>query len=174
MAKVSFTKLSKTKNSEPIIVDFGEEHVQIQTYLPIEDKLSLISRIVEAAGDGEEGFYNIVKLKVFYTIEMLKTYTNINFTEKQLENSSKLYDLIVLNSLDTIIDSIPETETNYIWESTLAIAREVTNYNHSFLGVLKTLRMDYTDLNMDATIINEKLANPDNLAFLKDVLNKMG
>jgi hypothetical protein len=105
---------------------------------------------------------------------MLNTYTNINFTEKQLENKSKLYDLIILNHLDSILDDIPESESKYIWESTLAIAREVTDFNHSFLGMLKTLRADYSNLDMDATAIEDKLANSENLNFLKDVLAKMG
>lgn len=175
MAKISFTKLNKIKSLEPIDIKIGEETISVIQYLPLEKKLAIMQNIIEQAGNNEEGFYNIVKLTVFYTIEMLRAYTNISFTEKQLEDPQKLYDIIVLNKIwDTVKQSIPEDEANYIWENTCALAREITDYNHSVLGILKLVRQDYQDTEMDAVAIEEKLANPENLNLLKDILDKLG
>ena len=99
MAKVSLTKLNKIKSLEPIDIKIGEETISVVQYLPLEKKLAIMQNIIEQAGNNEEGFYNIVKLTVFYTIEMLRAYTNISFTEKQLEEPQKLYDIIVLNNI---------------------------------------------------------------------------
>lgn len=109
MVKVSLTKLNKIKSLDPIYIKIGEETISVVQYLPLEKKLTIMQNIIEQAGNNEEGFYNIVKLTVFYTIEMLRAYTNISFTEKQLEEPQKLYDIIVLNNIwETVKDSIPE------------------------------------------------------------------
>ena len=60
--------------------------------------------------------------------------------EKQLEETTKLYDAIVLNDIWAFIeDKIPGAELDYIWDSILALAREITNYNHSALGIVKSI-----------------------------------
>lgn len=156
MVKVSLTKLNKIKSLDPIYIKIGEETISVVQYLPLEKKLTIMQNIIEQAGNNEEGFYNIVKLTVFYTIEMLRAYTNISFTEKQLEEPQKLYDIIVLNNIwETVKDSIPEKERDYIWDNTCALAREITEYNHSALGILKLMSDDYENLNFDVQEITE-------------------
>lgn len=174
MAKISLTKLNKIKSLEPIDIKIGEETISVVQYLPLEKKLAIMQNIIEQAGNNEEGFYNIVKLTVFYTIEMLRTYTNISFTEKQLEEPQKLYDIIVLNNIwDTVKDSIPEKERDYIWDNTCALAREITEYNHSALGILKLMSDDYENLNFDVQEITEKLSDRTNLDLVRNLLTKL-
>ena len=174
MAKVSLTKLNKIKSLEPIDIKIGEETISVVQYLPLEKKLTIMQNIIEQAGNNEEGFYNIVKLTVFYTIEMLRVYTNISFTEKQLEDPQKLYDIIVLNNIwETVKDSIPEKERDYIWDNTCALAREITEYNHSALGILNLLSNDYDNLSLDTTDMVNKLSNVDNLKMLREILTKL-
>ena len=175
MAKVSFTKLNKIKSLEPIDIKIGEETISVIQYLPLEKKLAIMQNIIQQAGNNEEGFYNIVKLTVFYTIEMLRAYTNISFTEKQLEDPQKLYDIIILNKIwDTIKQSIPEDEVNYIWENTCALAREITDYNHSALGILKLAKEDYSDLELDVNDLTNTLTQSENnLNLVKGLLTKL-
>mgnify|MGYP001137230494 FL=1 len=174
MAKVNLTKLNKIKSLDPIDIKIGEETISVVQYLPLEKKLTIMQNIIEQAGNNEEGFYNIVKLSVFYTIEMLRAYTNISFTEKQLEDPQKLYDIIVLNKIwDTVKQSIPEDEVNYIWENTCALAREITEYNHSALGILKLMSDDYENLNFDVQEITEKLSDRTNLDLVRNLLTKL-
>ena len=174
MAKVNLTKLNKIKSLDPIDIKIGEETISVVQYLPLEKKLTIMQNIIEQAGNNEEGFYNIVKLTVFYTIEMLRAYTNISFTEKQLEDPQKLYDIIVLNKIwDTVKQSIPEDEVNYLWENTCTLAREITNYNHSALGILNLLSNDYDNLSLDTTDMANKLSNVDNLKMLREILTKL-
>ena len=174
MAKISLTKLNKIKSLDPIDIKIGEETISVVQYLPLEKKLTVMQNIIEQAGNNEEGFYNIVKLSVFYTIEMLRVYTNISFTEKQLEDPQKLYDIIVLNNIwETVKDSIPEKERDYIWDNTCALAREITEYNHSALGILKLMSDDYENLNFDVQEITEKLSDRTNLDLVRNLLTKL-
>ena len=174
MVKVNVTKLNKIKSLDPIDIKIGEETISVIQYLPLEKKLTVMQNIIEQAGNNEEGFYNIVKLSVFYTIEMLRVYTNISFTEKQLEDPQKLYDIIVLNNIwETVKDSIPEKERDYIWDNTCALAREITEYNHSALGILKLMSDDYENLNFDVQEITEKLSDRTNLDLVRNLLTKL-
>ena len=174
MAKVGLTKLNKIKSLEPIDIKIGEETISVVQYLPIEKKIAIMQNIIEQAGNNEEGFYNIVKLSVFYTIEMLRAYTNISFTEKQLEEPQKLYDIIVLNNIwNEVKKAIPQSELTDMWENTCALAREITEYNHSALGILNLLSNDYDNLSLDTTDMANKLSNVDNLKMLREILTKL-
>ena len=174
MAKVNLTKLNKIKSLEPIDIKIGEETISVVQYLPLEKKLAIMQNIIEQAGNNEEGFYNIVKLTVFYTIEMLRAYTNISFTEKQLEDPQKLYDIIVLNNIwNEVKKVIPQSELTDMWENTCALAREITEYNHSALGILNLLSNDYDNLSLDTTDMANKLSNVDNLKMLREILTKL-
>lgn len=174
MVKVSLTKLNKIKSLDPIDIKIDEETISVVQYLPLEKKLTIMQNIIEQSGNNEEGFYNIVKLTVFYTIEMLRAYTNISFTEKQLEEPQKLYDIIVLNNIwETVKDSIPEKERDYIWDNTCALARGITEYNHSALGILKLMSDDYENLNFDVQEITEKLSDRTNLDLVRNLLTKL-
>ena len=161
MVKVSLTKLNKIKSLDPIDIKIGEETISVVQYLPLEKKLTIMQNIIEQAGNNEEGFYNIVKLTVFYTIEMLRAYTNISFTEKQLEDPQKLYDIIVL---------IPQSELTDMWENTCALAREITDYNHSALGILKMVRADYGETDFNIASIMENIKDPETLGLMKEIL----
>lgn len=177
MAKVSFTKLNTTKSIAAQEINFNNQKIMVEQYLPLSQKLDLIQTVIELSGSGEEGFFNIVKLKTFYTIEMLKAYTNISFTEKQQEDPAKLYDAIVMNDVERVIESIPQEERDEVWGNILTLAREVTEYNHSALGILKLLKQDYSDENFALDKINEMLTRLDDsndLEIIKTAVDKMG
>jgi hypothetical protein len=42
------------------------------------------------------------------------------------------------------------------------------------MGILDNISTDYSNLNLDATEIQKKIGNPENITLLKDVLAKLG
>jgi hypothetical protein len=42
------------------------------------------------------------------------------------------------------------------------------------MGILDTLKADYDNLNFDATEIQKKIGDPNNMALLREVLTKLG
>lgn len=175
MAKVNFTKLNKIKSMEPITTTIGDQTVEVEQYLPLEKKVDLITSVIEQSGNGEEGFFNIVKLEAYYIIEMIKAYTNISFTEKQLEDTTKLYDAIRLNDVWAgVEDAIPEVEREYVWNNILTLAKEITTYNNSVLGILKAVSNDRDALNFDVTEMMNQLNDPQALTLLKSMVDKTG
>lgn len=174
MAKVSFTKLGLKKNEEVGILHINEQDIEVKQYLPINEKLELISSVINSAAD-ENNFSNPVKENVFLTLEILYHYTNINFTDKQKEDPVKLYDLVVSSGLvNKVTDLIPEEELDEVINGVAQSVKAIYTYKNSVLGILESISQDYSDLNLDATEIQQKLADPDNMALLKQILTKLG
>lgn len=174
MAKVSFTKLGLKKNEEVGILHINEQDIEVKQYLPINEKLELISSVINSAAD-ENNFSNPVKENVFLTLEILYHYTNINFTDKQKEDPVKLYDLVVSSGLvNKVTDLIPEEELDEVINGLAQSVKAIYTYKNSALGILESISQDYSTLNLDATEIQQELADPDNMALLKQVLTKLG
>lgn len=174
MAKVSFTKLGLKKNEEVGILHINEQDIEVKQYLPINEKLELISSVINSAAD-ENNFSNPVKENVFLTLEILYHYTNINFTDKQKEDPVKLYDLVVSSGLvNKVTDLIPGEELDEVINGLAQSVKAIYTYRNSALGILESISQDYSALNLDATEIQQKLADPDNMALLKQVLTKLG
>ena len=175
MAKLSFTKLNKIKSLPVVEISIDDQKVLVEQYLPLEEKVNLIAAVIEQSGNGEEGFFNIVKLEAYYIIEMIRAYTNISFTEKQLEDTTKLYDAIRLNDVwAAVADAIPAAEREYIWNNILALAKEITTYNNSVLGVLKSLKDEEIELGTEVEEMHKKLIDPEILPLVKGLLNNLG
>lgn len=175
MAKVTFNKLNLIKNTEIKNIDINENIIEVKQYLPVEEKLELISYIVNMAHDEDYNFSNPVKVEVFAGIGIIKYYTNITFTEKQLENPAKIYDLLNSNNvINNVIAAIPSNEYDEIRAGIEDTIKSIYQYQNSTLGILDTIGQDYSDLNLEADTINEKLSNPDNMKLLRDVLAKLG
>ena len=174
MAKVSFTKLGLKKNEEVGILHINEQDIEVKQYLPINEKLELISSVINSAAD-ENNFSNPVKENVFLTLEILYHYTNINFTDKQKEDPVKLYDLVVSSGLvNKVTDLIPEEELDEVINGVAQSVKAIYTYRNSVLGILESISKDYSNLDLDATEIQQKLADPDSMALLKQVLTKLG
>ena len=175
MAKVTFNKLNLTKNTEIKNIDINENIIEVKQCLPVEEKLELISYIANMAHDEDYNFSNPVKVEVFAGIGIIKYYTNITFTEKQLENPAKIYDLLNSNNvINNVIAAIPSNEYDEIRTGIEDTIKSIYQYQNSALGILDTIGQDYSDLNLEADTINEKLSNPDNMKLLRDVLAKLG
>ena len=173
MAKVSLTKLGLKVNQDIKNIEFNEQIIEVKQYLPINEKLELISSVINSAAD-ENNFSNPVKENVFLTLEILYHYTNINFTDKQKEDPVKLYDLVVSSGLvNKVTDLIPEEELNEVINGVAQSVKAIYTYRNSVLGILESISQDYSALNLDATEIQQKLADPDNMALLKQVLTKL-
>ena len=174
MAKIGFTKFSLKRKNEVKIITINNNQIEIKQYLPVNEKLDLIARVINGAHD-QNNFPNPIKIEVIGTLEMIMAYTNISFTEKQKEDIPKLYDLLEENGvIKDIISQIPEDEYNFIIDGINKTVEAVYTYNNSILGILEAVSKDYSNLDFDATQIKKKMADPENLKLVRDVLTKLG
>lgn len=175
MAKLSFTKLGLVKNQEIKMLAWNNQEIEIKQYLPINEKLSLISNVINNAHDGNKNFSNPIQVKVYSTLEILYFYTNINFTDKQKEDVAKLYDLVTSSGLITsVINLIPKEEYDELISGIEDSINAIYSYQNSALGILDSVKEDYSTLNFDATAIQEKLADPETVGLLRNILSQLG
>lgn len=174
MAKVGLTKLELKKNTEVETIVFNEQEIEVKQYLPIEDKLDLIGRIVNASVD-DNGYYNPVKIHIFSILGIIESYSNLNITDKQKEDVFKLYDLFVSTGLSAaIFNAANPFEIKQLQGWIAELIDSIYSYKNSILGMLDIIKEDYDSLNLDASVIEEKLGNKENLQFLKEVLDNLG
>ena len=172
--KPTFAKLGLKMNNNIKTIIINEQEIEVKQYVPINEKLVMIGNIINQAAD-ENNFANPIKLDVFTKLELVFNYTNLSFTEKQKEDLVKLYDLCESNGIfDQVLSAIDSTELSKITNGVLECANAVYTYRNSILGVLDSIGQDYSALDFDATKIQEKLANEENLALLRNVLTKLG
>lgn len=174
MAKIGFTKLSLKRKNEVKTITINNNQIEIKQYLPVNEKLDLIARVINGAHD-QNNFPNPIKIEVIGTLEMIMAYTNISFTEKQKEDIPKLYDLLEENGvIKDIISQIPEDEYNFIIDGINKTVDAVYTYNNSVLGILESISQDYSNLDFDIQKLQNDIANPENLKLVKEVLTKLG
>jgi hypothetical protein len=174
MAKVSFNKLGLKINNNINTFTFNEQEIEVKEYLSTNEKLSLISDIINNCAEDQK-FYNPGKLEIFSVITIIEYYTNIKFTDKQKEDVVKLYDLFISSNLKTtIFELIPQSELNFISTTITETIKSIYSYNNSIYGILDNVVNDYDGMNFDINHLWEQLANKENLGFLQEVIQKMG
>ena len=174
MAKVSFTKLGLKKKEEIKNITINDQVIEVKQYLPISDKINIITNVIENSAD-DNNFANPVKVEVFANLEIMYAYTNISFTDKQKGDPTKLYDLLEENGIIAeVIAAIPENEYALLLGWIDETIEAFYTYRNSVMGIMEQISEDYSNLSLEATEIQQKLADPQNLELLKNVMTKLG
>ena len=172
MANITFSKLNLKKKEEIKTIKFNEQEIEIKQYLPIQDKLDVIFNAISKTED-ENKFFNPVKLECFCTLEIIYAYTNIKFTDKQLEDEAKIFDLMEENGLfDIIFSAIPEEESEFIMDSCEKAAEAIYKYSNSTMGLIEHIvaQRDALSLNLDNFI--ETIQDPTTKETIKALLTQ--
>lgn len=174
MAKLAFTKLGLKPKNNIVNIVFNEQDIEIKQFLSTEEKLEIITNVLELSHD-ENNFSNPIKVKVYSALEIVDKYTNISFTEKQKENPVKLYDLLLENGLiNTIIDNIPQDEYDNLMDGIYTTIDSVYKFQNSILGILETVAQDYSNLKLDASEVQKQLTDEKSIELLRNIMTKLG
>ena len=173
MAKVSFTSITPIKSRDDITVTLGNKEIIVKSYLPVKEKAELVDYIIQSSFDAK-GLFSPIRQAIYTTIGLLKWYTNINFTDTMLENIEKTYDTIILNNIFVVIENIPEEEYKAINSMITDAVIETKDYLRSFAGQLQSTTQDFNQTNFDVEKIASVLQDPNQIGFVKEVMQKMG
>ena len=139
--KVSYTNLKLKINKEVNIIDFNGNSIEILKYLPIKDKYDLV--MITLQKSFEDGIYNPIKLDMYFHLNLLYLYTNVNFTDKQKEDEEKLYDTVKSSGLlEEVLKNMETQEYNDLYEylqETLTIQQD---YKKSFISIFSAFVND--------------------------------
>lgn len=174
MAKVSFSKLGLKVNQEIKELEWNEQKVEVKQYLPIAEKLSLISTVLMNCQDTDfNNFMNIGKMIMYLGIQIVIHYTNINITDKMQEDPAKLYDQLISTGLLTeIVNNIDETEYIALCDWCKETCQHVYTYRNSIYGILDAMNTDYNNLDLDIQKLENEIKDPESLGIVKEMLTK--
>jgi len=165
--------------NEKMTITSQKYKIKVKQYLPLEEKFKIINEVAQLVID-ERDFVNLLNLEVWRNLTLIRHYTDVDleeyFNSDNIEDKCKeLYDLFFVNNVfDDVFKNIPVNEFKQITEMIENTIHEFYKYRNSIKGILEAVSADYSNLNLDASAIQEKLKDPDNVGFLKEVMDKLG
>ena len=133
-----------------------------------------MNKVVTATLQADDRYFNIPQVLINLGMEIIYNYTNITFTDKQKEDSYKLYDTFVSSLLLEQIISICEKDYCALQSWTIDILTKIYAQQNSARGILDAMNTDYNNLNLDINELQDNISNPENLTLLKDIITKLG
>ena len=145
---------------------FNGQTIKILDYLPIEDKYDLI--MITLQKSLENGYYNPLKMDMYFHLNLIYLYTDINFTDKQKEDENKIYDSIKSNGLlDSFLENFNENEYNELFAILEDTKEEIMRYKYSTSALLQSV---ITDLPKQAEAVQKIIDNFDQEKY-QNVIN---
>lgn len=164
--KISYQ--NKIENKE---ITYDGQTFNVRSWIPMEDKLALIGNIINASID-DNTFYNPARLHIFYVMNMVKEYTDIDFKEM---NIMYAYDLLDVSGLWDIIEKyIDENEINFIKQNIKETITNIYAYKNSVLGMIDAMNQKSEDLKVDGEALQKVIGDPENLTLVKQILDNLG
>lgn len=189
-------KVTAIKNWVKDDGNFENLGVKVKEYLPINDKLTLVHRILLYSTIEEDGIQkvNAVYKRLFYEIEMIRAYSNLDFStidklrnsdnaednEKYSDKLTEYYDLIKSNGiLDIVLGMIDIEEVRFIDECLREQIAENNRVNNSIAGVVggalnrlidRLPTGDEMEKLIQNTFTNLKNVDPKQLQFLSQAI----
>lgn len=174
MAKINLKQLITIKATEPVTININNIDITVKQYLPLDEKMELVQRVLNRAVD-ETGFFSPMRLEVILELEVIRTYTNINITDKMMDDPGKIYDQIENNGIWRGISStIPWKEYQGLHQAVNDCATAITSYQTSFVGIMKNISENYDATKMNVDELMKTLDQPDKVGMVKEILDKMG
>lgn len=172
---IMFDDIKKELPNEVKVININEFNIEVKQYLSVKDKIDLVTTVLNQLIQNELSFINPIQLEVCTNLEIIFRYTNIGFTTEQREDLQALYDMLERQKMfDIIISQIPAEEYQFLINMIDETVKAYYSYSNSLKGIIGDVVANYSNLDLDATKIQEKLANPENLTLLKDVIDKLG
>ena len=138
---VSYANMKLKINNQTKTLDWNGQKIEIKEYLPFEDKYDLV--MVALQKSLEDGYYNPIKLDMYFHLYLVYMYTNISFTDKQKEDEFKIYDTLKSNSfIDAFLDVLNEDEYADLYNFLVDTQSALETYKQSTVSLIQSLIND--------------------------------
>lgn len=163
----------ETKVEEKTIKVYGDKELTVRNYLPMAEKIALISYVVDHALDESTGRFSPVRVGLFFDLAVAHFYGGINFPDevKALDAYDALETNFVLNA---IISAIPQDEYVSMRELVIETTNDIADYNSSFAGVMQIASQDADGLGNQIEELLGKVKNREGMELLSEIKNVVG
>lgn len=163
----------ETRVEEKTIKVCGDKELTVRNYLPMAEKIALISYVVDHALDESTGRFSPVRVGLFFDLAVAHFYGGINFPDevKALDAYDALETNFVLNA---IISAIPQDEYVSMRELVIETTNDIADYNSSFAGVMQIASQDADGLGNQIEELLGKVKNREGMELLSEIKNVVG
>lgn len=171
MDKILYTDVfaEPVEYPEERILVFNGKPLTVTQYLPLEKKMDVIQNVVNICAF-DKLFLNSPQVLVIQTIEMVKAYTNIEFTDDDLKDAYILYDTLEVSGLIQqlfVEEYIPSSEQAFITQSIYDTLVETFKYNNSAQGIIRNIIASSQNNMVEIEDLIKKVKDPAIGEFLK-------
>lgn len=115
--------------------------VNVKKYLPISDKIDLVQIALQKAQ--EDGIYNQIKLDMYFHLNIIYLYTDIEISQEEREDEMKLYDILESNDIiDMVIANMDQDEYNELKGYLMEMESDSLTYRNTAAAVLTRIIHD--------------------------------
>lgn len=134
-----FTEL-KAENTT-VAIKVNDATINVKQYLPINSKYNLVAMTADDCF--MNGVFNPTNQELFFNVNLIYMYTDIEFTEEEREHPAAIYDMLEQNGVfNAVIAAIPTREMNMLYDLLKSTIVEKKEYNKSIAGALKSMISD--------------------------------
>lgn len=129
--------------------------VKVLQYLPISDKIDIVEIALQKSKQG--GIYNELLLDMFFHLHIIMCYTDLEFSDEDLEDMMALYDKLESNGfINEIIEAMNQDEYKNLLDYLNIMKKENLEYNNTAAAVISRIIEDL----------------PAKMAEVKDILDQ--
>jgi flagellar biosynthesis chaperone FliJ len=124
----------------------------------------------------ELGLYMPGSLEVFKTIFGTQLFSDLEFTDEEIDKPMELYDELRQSGIDDFLENCLISNRSYQLFISLLYQTidKFEKYQTSAYGILDSLKKDYNDMDFNIEKLQEKIKNKENIEYLDEVMEKMG
>ena len=175
MAKITLSKLNLKISENTVPLQIGDLTASVKTYLPQEEKGNFLQFVADNAIDVRTGCFSPLRTETYFSLAIVKFYTDISFTDKQLTDAGKTYDLLQQNGIfQKIVNLIPQEEYDYLRDLVEDTLADISRFNNSFAGMISAMSSDSKELNDQLTDIISKIQSGEGIKLLKEIREGFG
>lgn len=139
---MDFQSFNIKKIQDINIININNQEIKVLKYLPISDKNDLISIALQKA-ETETGVYNDILLDMYFHLNIIYLYTDINFSDEDKKDEFALYDILETNEIiNKVIAAIGEQEYQSLKDYLEQIKWHNNKFKMSAAGIIRTLSED--------------------------------
>ena len=138
---VSFNELNLSLNNEVKTFSFNDKEIEVKQHLSTVNKNDLIQIALQKSY--ENGLYNEILSDVYFHLNIIYLYTNIDFTDEDRADELELYDkLNESNLIAQVLTNMNQDEYNSLVDIMNTEIRNRIKYNNSAAAVLQSFIQD--------------------------------
>ena len=139
MAKLNEFNLKMNNQVNTFTID--NIQVNVKKYLPVSDKIDLIQVALQKAE--EDDIYNEMKLDVYFHLNIIYLYTDIEIGQEEREDEMELYDILESNNIiDQVVAHMEKGEYVELRDYLERMEADSLSYKNTAAAVLNKIIQD--------------------------------